>query len=518
MASFSSEPVNVPYLASPTGLEYHQSTADTRGVMGPVGSGKSTMSINELIMLAVLQYPDKWNQRSSKWLIVRETYPQLRNTVFESFKMWLRPNGTTVRYTESAPMRIRWTDRLEDGTKMNAEFIFLAVSKPEDLENIKSFEITGAFINEAGALDYDVITTVGTRIGRYPPPVDAVDPDNPIRQTALLWDSNPPDEESWMAGIYKNTPANWEVWKQPPAVLEDSTSDTGYKLNPAGENFDYLGVGPEKYYMSKVAAMTREQIKVLFQGEFGVTSNGKTIYRRQWVDDVHMASSNLLPVRGHKILLGWDWGKGGEACIVAQKLPTGQLRVLEEFVADNIGLEDFAKNFVKPYLEKTFPPLTDQEKIDGVKPWVIESVGDPSGMATSGQAKDGLNYFDILNNSRHGLFHGWFITRPAKSNNIEVRLNSVRYFATEKTLAGAPKLQVNKSCSRLRRGFNAGYVYKRMQVTGTARYADKPDKNDFSHPHDGLQYICLHIHPNFQRLVRHTEFVTRTTVDAITNY
>ncbi|NRA31030.1 MAG: hypothetical protein HRU11_12315 [Parvularculaceae bacterium] len=501
--------VRVPYVASPTGREFHASTAKVRGVMGPVGSGKSTMNIVEMMMLAMLQWPDKWGQRTSRWLIVRETYPQLRNTVFESFKLWLRPNGTTVKYVESAPMRIKWTDKLPDGTKLNAEFVFLAVSKPEDLENIKSFEITGAFVNEAGALDYDVITTVGTRIGRYPPPVEAVDPDNPIRQTALLFDSNPPDEDSWMGEVFKNVPRGWEVWKQPAAVLEDPESDIGYKLNPMGENFKYLGVGPVEYYLDKVSAMTKEQIRVLFQGEFGVTTDGKAVYRRQWADDMHVAKSNLKLVKNMPVILGWDWGKGGESCVIAQKTQSGQLRVIEEIVADNVGLEDFARNFVKPRLEKLCP------KKDG---WKIESIGDPSGKASHGLSKDGLNYFDILNNSRYGLFHGWFDTVPARSNHIELRLNAVRYFLTEKTATGAPKFQLDRSCSKMRRGFNAGYVYKRMQVSGQARYKDQPDKNDFSHPQDALQYIALHLHPNYKTLKQHTEFVTRAAVDEITNY
>ena len=505
----SAEPVSVPYLASPTATEFHRSQAEVRGVMGPVGSGKSTMNIVEMLMLSMLQYPDKWGHRTSRWLIVRETYPQLRNTVFESFKLWLRPNGTTVKYTESAPMRIRWTDRLADGTKLNAEFVFLAVSKPEDLENIKSFEITGAFINEAGALDFDVITTVNTRIGRYPPPVDAVDPTRPIRQTALLWDSNPPDEDSWMYRVFQNVPQGWAVWRQPGAVIEDPSSDIGYALNPAGENFKFLGVGPQKYYLGKVPAMTKEQIKVLFQGDFGVTTDGKAVYRRQWNDDIHVASSTLKAVKSSPIILGWDWGKGGEACIIAQKTPSGQLRIIEEIIADNVGLEDFAKNFVKPFLVKHFP------KKDG---WKIESVGDPSGVSSHGLSKDGLNYFDILNNSRYGLFHGWFETVPAKSNHIELRLNATRFFLTEKTATGAPKFQLDRRCSKLRRGFNAGYVYKRMQVSGLARFKDAPDKNDFSHPHDAVQYIALHVHPNYMQLKSHTEFVTRTPVDAVTNY
>jgi hypothetical protein len=28
-----------------------------------------------------------------------------------------------------------------------------------------------------------------------------------------------------------------------------------------------------------------------------------------------------------------------------------------------------------------------------------------------------------------------------------------------------------------------------VKVTGSERYHDKPDKNEFSHPHDALQYL-----------------------------
>lgn len=511
MSRFSGKPVVVRYDPSPTGLEFHRDDSDVRLIMGPVGSGKSTTCITEMLMLAMRQVPDKWNQRTSKWLIVRETYPQLRNTVYESFKLWLRPNGSTVKYTESAPMRIRWTDRLHDGTRMNAEFIFLAVSKPEDYENVKSFEITGAFINEAGALDYDIVTVVNSRIGRFPPPVDAADPDNPITQTALLIDSNPPDEETWMDEVFQNPPKGWALWQQPGAVLPDPDSEIGWKLNPLGENFAHLGVGPERYYLDKIPAMTREQIRVLFEGKFGVTQHGKAVYRRQWHDDIHMANSSLKAIKGLPIYFGWDFGKGGEAFTVAQLTKAGQLRVLHSLVADNIGLHDFAKNHVKPFLEKHYPQSEWPKEL-------IKSVGDPSGRNSSGLAKDSLNYFDVLNNSKDGVFAGWFDTYPAKSNHIELRLNAVRYFLTEQTNSGLPKFQLSRGCSKLRRGFNAGYAYKRVQVSGEARYKDKPDKNDFSHPHDTVQYIALEAHPRYKELVRHTSFVTREVVDSVINY
>ena len=125
--------LTVKYQPSPTGLLFHNSNADIRIVLGNVGSGKSTMMIIELLKMAMLQRPDKNNLRSSKYVIVRETYPQLLETTFASFKLWLKPNQTTRRYTMSAPMKIRWTDKLADGTKMGAEFIFMAVASQKTM-------------------------------------------------------------------------------------------------------------------------------------------------------------------------------------------------------------------------------------------------------------------------------------------------------------------------------------------------------------------------------------------------
>jgi hypothetical protein len=39
------------------------------------------------------------------------------------------------------------------------------------------------------------------------------------------------------------------------------------------------------------------------------------------------------------------------------------------------------------------------------------------------------------------------------------------------------------------RGFQGGYQYRRVQVSGEARYMTEPMKNKFSHPHDALQYL-----------------------------
>jgi hypothetical protein len=50
---------------------------------------------------------------------------------------------------------------------------------------------------------------------------------------------------------------------------------------------------------------------------------------------------------------------------------------------------------------------------------------------------------------------------------------------------------VDPKCKVVRKGFNGGYKYRRIQVTGEERYTDEPMKNAYSHPHDALQYLAL---------------------------
>ena len=78
---------------------------------------------------------------------------------------------------------------------------------------------------------------------------------------------------------------------------------------------------------------------------------------------------------------------------------------------------------------------------------------------------------------------------PAPSNSVDLRLESVSSQLNKMT-EGKPAFLVDRRCQQLIKGFEGGYSYKRMEVSGE-RYADKPDKNMFSHIHDALQYLML---------------------------
>ena len=107
--------------------------------------------------------------------------------------------------------------------------------------------------------------------------------------------------------------------------------------------------------------------------------------------------------------------------------------------------------------------------------------GDPSGAFRKDSDAD--TSFQILKSE--GLF-----ARPAPTNNIVPRLESVRE-PLKRLVDGKPAFNLDKSCNVLRKGFNGGYKYKEVSYSGEKRLALEPDKNQYSHPHDALQYMMM---------------------------
>lgn len=60
--------------------------------------------------------------------------------------------------------------------------------------------------------------------------------------------------------------------------------------------------------------------------------------------------------------------------------------------------------------------------------------------------------------------------------------------ALSRLIEGTPALMISPACKVLRKGFQGGYHYRRLKVSGNERYHDEPNKNEFSHVHDALQY------------------------------
>ena len=148
------------------------------------------------------------------------------------------------------------------------------------------------------------------------------------------------------------------------------------------------------------------------------------------------------------------------------------MRVLKEYLAEDMGIRTFAKNIVLPSLP-----------VDFVYNKIGESEADPAG-AAGDDIMEELSCIGELNNL--GIK-----TNAATTNDIDVRIGSVRYFLNS-MIDGQPAFLLSREgCPVLRKGFINGYHFKRLSISGDERYQDKPNKNRFSHPHDALQYGAM---------------------------
>lgn len=485
------EPIHLGYVPTPTCLKFHRSRAFVRGVLGPVGSGKSSACAWEIMIRALQQPPDRLGNRRTRWAVVRNTYLELISTTIKTFREWFYEPICT--YRADKPLSARILFPLEDGTKVDCEVIFLSCDRIEDAGKFRSLEITGAWVNEASEIgDVGIIDVISGRCGRFPKKwkdKDGNKAGGPVWY-GMIMDTNAPDDEHWWYERAEvDRPDNWEFFYQPPAVLlapGSTPQKPVYMPNkgenpdiPPAENVENIPAGWD-YYMNQIPGKPYEYVKVFLMAQYGTVSYGKPVYP-EYNDMVHYAGNRtdrdgkplvLGVMHGLPLLMGFDFGIRHSACILAQLTPLGQLRFLEEILGVDIGIRQFARDVIRPKLANEYPGMR------------LIATGDPAGSARA--ATDESTCLSILN--EEGI--------PAvacHTNVFRARREAVAYFLNRMS-NGEPGMLVGQKCPVLRKGFLGRYCFKR--VTSAVRgesYAGEPLKDEFSHPHDAAQYIAARL-------------------------
>jgi len=166
------------------------------------------------------------------------------------------------------------------------------------------------------------------------------------------------------------------------------------------------------------------------------------------------------------LYIGIDFGLT-PAAVIGQKVRNRWL-IQSEVVAFDMGIVRFAE-VLRNEIATRFSETSD-----------VYIYGDPAGDFRA--QTDESTPFHILRGAGLRAF-------PAPSNSVDLRLESVAQ-QLNKMVEGKPAFLIDRRCQQLIKGFEGGYSYKRMEVSGE-RYADKPDKNMYSHIHDALQYLLL---------------------------
>lgn len=431
----------------PTVRRFALSNKRFRLLMGCFGSGKTSGCIMEIIRRAHMQKPGPDGIRRSRWAVVRNTYGQLKDTTIRSFHDWFPPKVFgEYRVTDHTYILTRFPG-------VHLEIMFRALDRPDQVSNLLSLELTAAYFNEAREIPRAIIDAMDARIGRYPSMRDG----GPS-WLGIIMDTNPPDEDSYLYKMFEKVkPEGWQIFKQPSG------------LSAHAENTKHLA---KNYYQNLAKGKDEMYIRIYIHGQYGYLVTGKPVFS-SFVDNVHVAPNILEPIKGLSLIVGFDFALQ-PTCVIGQITPLGQLRILDEFISDSMGLQQFCDNILLPAL---------RQKYFGYK---IMGFGDPSGISRA--PTDETTCFDILHSAEVGLSE----VIEAPTNAIVPRIGAVEKFLN-KMYKGEPGFILSPNCHFLRKAMNGAYHYEKDPKGTGDEFKPMPVKNFASHCSDALEYLCMYI-------------------------
>ena len=469
--------LKLDFSKSPTVWKFLNDDSFVRGMVGPVGSGKSYACCAEIFKRAIQQKPSKRDGiKYSRFVIVRNSYPMLKTT---TLKTWLElfPEHIygAVRHSPPITHHIKLPSR-EGAAGIDLEVIFLALDQPKDVRKLLSLEVTGGWINEARELPKSIVDGLTHRVGRYP-----VKEDGGPTWRGVILDTNPCDDDHWIYRLSEKEPPKgrfaWKFFRQPPGVFEakdvpdEMPEAQGYvfaagkwwKTNDKAENLNNLPVG---YYEQLLGGKNIDWIRCYAEGKFTYVQEGKPVWSEY--DDASMVDDCQV-LDGEPIQIGLDFGLT-PAAVFAQRTPKGVWNVLHELVTFDMGLERFC-TLLKEDINRFFPKHE------------LSIWGDPAGMQRD-QIFENTS-FDHLKNV-HGLF-----ANPTATNDFRTRREALA-MPMSRLIDNKPGFRVDRKCVRLRKSLSGGYHFKRVAIgAGQERFRDTPNKNEHSHIGDAAGYCLL---------------------------
>jgi len=440
---------------------YLLSTASVICIQGPVRSGKSVASIMR-IYAAMMAVPKTRGKRRSRWLVIRNSYPDLLASTIKTWLEWF-PEDVYGRFYNTPPYRheMRFGD-------VEATVEFESFAGEEDIPSLKSREYTGAWINEAQFYSRKFCVAVYERTGWYPLPggpkflqMDMNAPPLGHWVPIMRGDAPIPEEMTDRERRSLVKPPDWEFLTQPAWFIEEKDQHgavLSYKINPEAENLNIVG---ERSVFELLDGRTTDEIDADLMNRVTLLQPGRAVFP-MFTRDTHISKVPLQPVKGYPIDVGLDFGRQPAAVFMQQV--NGRWLVLGEVTGSGMGAETFAP-MVKRRLAEWFPGFE-------VRFW-----GDPSGDNPRGETDDQTAF---------GIFekYGMTVRKADTAGRRGIRLETMTAMLN-RMVNGQPAIVYDPiRCPTLTTGMAGGYCYKRKKVSGTPTYEDVPLKNVFSHPVD----------------------------------
>lgn len=414
-----------------------------------------------LFLNSMNQQPSADGIRRTRWAVIRSTYPALKQTTIKTTEAWF---GSLLTWRHDIPITAKLTMPHPDGqTTVDMELVFIALDSEDQVNKLQSFELSGAWINEAAECPEQVFQMVKGRVPRYP---HAKDPGCTRSQIILDYNSIPQDH--WLYRVAEeDKPPKHNFYTQPSALLMVKKGASTlydregnyYIINPEAENLENLH---KDYYVDMVFGADSAWISVFLLNNYGDVRSGKPVYSH-YNDNLHYVKSGLNLLQGVPLVIGVDVGLTN-AAVFTQLSPMGALNVLDELVVEDCSVENFIENYLWPKIRNEYPTSN------------FYLVLDPAAWQRSQNDKRAAA--EILRQAGFNL-------KPAHTNNPLSRREAVSHYLTR-----TDAFKLGPKCIVLRKGFISEYKFENRGKS-TQVFKETADKNFYSHPHDGLQYAAL---------------------------
>ncbi|MGO8401333.1 hypothetical protein ACC783_23675 [Rhizobium ruizarguesonis] len=482
----------------PIGEAFINSRGPIDAIMGPGGSGKTVGSVIKGPKHAAQYMPvckDGWVR--VKTLCVRDTYRSFARTALASwYNMFPVKHAWTVSHEggQDRPVvhKMCW-EAYRGRDLIKVEYVMeTGAIGDNDLEAFaKGYEISMAWGNEYDLMPANTLPVFFQRCGRYPP-MDQIAPselervsrdgraamaamglqvdENEAVLPRIVWgDMNPPPslehpaylqpfgESSKPGSIVHNVTPGWNGFWQPGG------------LSPNAEN--RKGKPRSSYELEAATTTDKRLVKRMVHSIPANVGAGDPVYP-EFNRSVHVADQPLEPLPGVPLSTGKDAG-GSPAGVVGQFLPNGQLRLLAEHCArPGTGAARYAREFHEILLQR-FPGLP-----------FLEAFGDPAAFYGADTENGELSWMQTVGQALS------LMIQPAPSNEPNLRQEAVRWYLEGMIDGTTPRILIDPGCKKIIGGFEAHYMLSKNASIGATNKLEVV-KNEYSHPHDALQYLCL---------------------------
>ena len=432
----------ISYNANPSAVPFHDSLAQVKALMGPVGSGKSLAAIMDFFVLAFEATVP------IRGLVIRESWPQLRDSTLVTWNEWLEPVSVwraddrqevlTIPgrdgVVRSHTLDFRHAQNAAGASKfLSTEYAFIWME-----ECVPAFDVGRAIIG--AGLSNEILEVALTRQRQ-----------RGAHRLHIVLTFNPPSKFHWCHEVFV-APSETEKGR-----AELAGKGFAFFAQPAFENERHL---PPNYYQRLLQQLSPELATRFVHGKPVTIYPGKPVYP-MILDGYHIVDEvPVLPKLG--LVTMHDFGRT-PAVEIAQVTPEGQMRVVLELQLWGVSTHTLAEMLTRA-LRDEFPEHR----------W-LRGWGDPAGQNPT--ETDDTTSFQILASKGFALQPG--------AEGFTARREAVMLRAAC-NVGREPALLISKSrCPMLAEGLLGGY---RFPKSHDGQIGQNALKNDFSHSANAFEY------------------------------